>query len=57
MQTILASPSKKCPSLQLNVIRAPTAYRRGPGPVVVETLDAASIRPLIGTIGCGHCIA
>lgn len=51
VQTILASPSKKLPSLQLKVTSAPTAYRRGPGPVVVDTLDVASIFPFIGIIG------
>lgn len=49
---MLASPTKRCPSVQLNVTNAPTAYRRWLADPLVP-----SIRPFIGTSGWGHCTA
>lgn len=49
VQTMLASPTSKCPSLQLNVTKAPTAYFRW----LADTL-VPSIRPFIGTSGVAH---
>lgn len=52
VQTILASPTSKWPSLQVNVTKAPTAYFRW----LADTL-VPSIRPFIGTSGWAHWIA
>lgn len=49
VHTMLASPTNKWPSVQLNVTKAPTAYRRW----LAEPL-VPSIRPFIGTSGWGH---
>lgn len=50
VHTMLASPTNKCPSAQLNVTKAPTAYFRCPN--VVELVP--SIFPLEGIKGWGH---
>lgn len=51
VHTILASPTSKCPSVQLNVTSDPTECFRC-------TLSACpewpSMRPFNGTIGCVH---
>lgn len=52
VHTILASPTNKWPSLQLNVNKAPTAYFRWLADALVP-----SIWPLIGTNGWEHWIA
>lgn len=46
VHTMLASPTSKCPSLQLNVTNEPTAYLLW----LTEPL-APSMRPLIGACG------
>lgn len=55
VQTMLASPTSKCPSLQLNVTNAPTAYFRWLADM--PDMLVPSMRPFIGTSGCGHWIA
>lgn len=52
VQTIDPSPISKCPSLQLNVSNAPTAYRLCPKAPLVP-----SIFPFRGINGWGHWIA
>lgn len=54
VHTMLASPTSRWPSVQLNVIRAPTGYLRC---AELAWPLWPSMRPLRGTRGCVHWIA
>lgn len=51
VQTMLASPTSKCPSVQLKVTRDPTECFRC---TLFACPEWPSMRPFNGTIGCVH---